>query len=140
MHDKGKKGFTLIELMITVAIVGILAAVAYPSYQAQVRKTKRADCETALLSLANAMERDYTQNGAYRDIIGANLFNAQCPVDGNGPATYNLAIATANGGATYTLTATPIAGGPQAGDTCGNLTLTQTGLKGTSGGTVADCW
>ena len=140
MHNKGEKGFTLIELMIVVAIVGILAAIAYPSYQNQLHKTKRADCESALLSLANAMERDYTQNGAYRDMVGLGLFNAQCPIDGNGPATYNLAIATANSGATYVLTATPIAGGPQASDSCGNLTITQTGLKGVSSGTVANCW
>ena len=55
------KGFTLIELMIAVAIVGILAGIAYPSYQDSVRKSRRADAQGALLGFANAMERYFTQ-------------------------------------------------------------------------------
>ncbi len=140
MNNRFEAGFNLIEMLIVVVIISILATIAYPSYQNQVRKTKRADCEGALLQLANSMERDYTQNGAYRDLVTLNLFPSQCPIDGNATPTYNLSVATANAGSTYTLTATPVAGGSQAGDTCGTLTLTQAGVKGVSGGTVADCW
>lgn len=140
MKNRFEAGFSLIELLIVLVIISILATIAYPSYQNQVRKTKRADCEGALLQLANAMERDYTQNGAYRDIVTLNMFPAQCPIDGNATPTYNLTVATANAGSTYTLTATPVAGSTQAGDTCGALTLTQAGVKGVGGGTVADCW
>ncbi|MFI3186333.1 MAG: prepilin-type N-terminal cleavage/methylation domain-containing protein, partial [Methylococcaceae bacterium] len=57
---QSQAGFTLIELMVTVAIVGILAAIAYPSYQDSVRKSRRADASGALLGLANAMERHFT--------------------------------------------------------------------------------
>ena len=136
------KGFTLIELMIVVAIVGILAAIAYPSYQEQVRKTKRGDCAGALAGLANAMERYFTTNNTY---VGATLGNgagdiypAQCPVDGDTP-TYNLAVAAT--ATTYTLQAAPT--GTQAADDCGTLTLTNTGVKGVTGanGKVwQDCW
>ena len=59
------KGFTLVELMIAVAIVGILASIAYPSYQDSVRKSRRADAKGALLGFANAMERHFTENNSY---------------------------------------------------------------------------
>ena len=67
----GMRGFTLIELMIAVAVVGILAAIAYPSYQEHVRKARRADAQTALLELAQFMERHYTANGRYLTTAGA---------------------------------------------------------------------
>ena len=60
---KHSAGFTLIELMIVVAIIAIIAAVAFPSYQEHVRKTRRADAQTALLELSQFMERHYTANG-----------------------------------------------------------------------------
>ena len=108
------KGFTLIELMITVAIVGILAGIAYPSYQDSVRKSRRADAQGALLGFANAMERYFTVNNSY---LGA-------PVDGGTPY-YNLIISAAASNA-YTLQATPI--NSQAGD--GFMQISGTGVRG----------
>ena len=63
---KKLRGFSLLELMIVVAIVGIIAAFAYPSYLEQVRKTRRADCSGALAGMGNAMERFFTVNSTYK--------------------------------------------------------------------------
>ena len=138
-----RNGFTLIELMIAVAIVGILAAIGYPSYQDSVRKSRRADCEGALVGFAGAMERHFTTNNAYTgagpagaDTGAPAIYSTQCPVDG-GAATYNLTIQAATA-TTYTVQAVPVNG--QASDSCGTLTLNQANVKTASGGTVADCW
>ncbi|WP_269471106.1 type IV pilin protein [Sulfuriflexus mobilis] len=135
-------GFTLIEVMITIAIIGILVAVALPSYQDQVIKTRRSDGKAALTRVAQALERCFSQNGRYT--------GATCPAatgTGTPPVPppqdseekfYKISIATT--ASTYDLTAMPQA--PQTADTkCANLTLDQTGAKGKSGtGTIADCW
>jgi len=128
------KGFTLIELMITVAIVGILAGIAYPSYQDSVRKSRRADAQGALLGFANAMERYFTVNNSYLGAGTPNgnstgapaqaIFPAVSPVDG-GTTYYNLIISAATSNA-YTLQATPI--NSQAGD--GFMQISGTGVRG----------
>lgn len=147
MTRKTQSGFNLIELMIVVAIVGIVAAFAYPSYMQNVRDTKRAECAGALAGAANAMERFYSVNGNYLGAAagGANtgspaVYNTSCPADGSA-ATYNITIAAATA-STYSLRATPI--GPQADDACGSLTLSNTGVKGVAdaetGVTWQQCW
>ncbi len=153
---KIQSGFTLIELMVAVAIVGILAAVAFPSYQESVRKSRRADAKSALMGLANAMERNFTVNSTYCDVAGAggaNTCGAAGTNDKGTPATtfytidpktsafYNITIDVATA-SNYTLKAEPKSGSAQASDKCGNLTLMNTGAKGFSGsgGTVVDCW
>ena len=126
-----QKAFTLIELMVTVAIVGILASIAYPSYQDSVMKSRRADAQGALLGYANTMERHFTVNNTY---IGA-------PTN-PGTAYYDITVSTnpAVTASTYTLNAAPT--GMQVNDKCGTLTLTHTGDKGVTGSgvTAADCW
>jgi type IV pilus assembly protein PilE len=141
MMKQRQPGFTLIELMIVVAIIGILAAIAYPSYREQVRDSYRADCAGALTSLANAMERFRTINNTYAGATVANIMpSTTCPIDGGGPTTYNLQI-TAQNATTYSLQAEIDAGGPMDGDDCGNLTLDNRGTKGVTGtASVQDCW
>jgi type IV pilus assembly protein PilE len=141
------KGFTLIELMIVVAIIGILAAIAYPSYQDSVRKSRRADAKAALLGFSNAMERHFTVSNTYEGAAAggtdtgtpaATIYPAEAPIDG-GTKYYDLTI-NAAGGSSFTLWAAPK--GAQASDPCGTLTLTHTGAKNVSGAsyTKDQCW
>lgn len=132
-------GFTLIELMIVVAIIGILASIAYPSYQENVRKTRRANAQADLMELAQWMERQYAQDYSY--LVGGNQptlpFTAS---PRTGTAFYSITFSgnvTQNG---FTLQAQPT--GAQTQDMCGTLTLDNAGTKSaTKGGSaVSDCW
>lgn len=126
---KNISGFTLIELMITVAILAILATIAYPSFQEQVRETRRANAQSDLLELASYMERFYTQNFTY---AGAAIPFDESPKDGNNKF-YDLSLddLTAN---SYTLSAVPKGG--QAGDRCGTMTVNEVNQRKPAG----DCW
>jgi type IV pilus assembly protein PilE len=127
------RGFTLIELMMTVAVLGMLAAIVLPSYQDSIRKTRRADAKAALNNIAQQLERCRTQFGVYND-DGCVIDSPQASPEG----FYSVTIV--RNGTTYTLTATPQ--GAQAKDTrCGALTLNQLGQRG-SNGTLppAQCW
>lgn len=117
-------GFTLIEVMIVVAVIGLLAAIAYPSYQDSVRKTRRSDAKAVLSELAQFMERTYTENNSFKP--GGNnptLPYVESPIDGS-QKYYDIAI-SASTTSSFTLQATPK--GPQAGD--GVLTLSSTGAR-----------
>nr|WP_298165009.1 type IV pilin protein [uncultured Pseudomonas sp.] len=134
------KGFTLIELMIVVVVIGILTAIAYPSYQDYVRRAKRADAQSALLELAQFMERHYTANGTYltADDKAPGLPFTTAPKDGTN-SNYDLSFAAKPTASGYTLQAVPK--GSMVGDTCGTLTLTNTGAKGqAAGAALAACW
>jgi type IV pilus assembly protein PilE len=130
------RGFTLIELMITVAIVGILAAIAYPSYQEHIRKARRADAQAVLLELAQFMERYYTMNNTY---AGAALPFAKAPKDGD-DTYYGIDFDGDPDATSYTLVATPA--GAMTGDKCGTLSINAAGVKGISAEDVdlSVCW
>lgn len=131
---KRNHGFTLIELMIVVAVIGILAAIAYPSYVESVRKSNRADAKSTMLQVANQEERYYTENNVYGSIV--DIGNVASPVPSQS-GRHNITVATANANTTYTITATPVVADP----TCGNLTMTNTGVTGNSAGAAAGiCW
>jgi type IV pilus assembly protein PilE len=136
-----QKGFTLIELMIAVAIVGILTSVGYPSYQNHIKKAKRVEAQGALVSFATAMEQWRVENNSYKagtdGTTISEVFADQVPTDG-GTKTYTLSLVS--DATSYTLTATPY--GTQADDTCGTLTLKSTGEKGANGTSpdTAGCW
>lgn len=115
-------GFTLIEILIVVAVVAILASLAYSSYSSQTAKARRTDAQAALLGLAQAMERHKTVTGTYKgaaadggDTGAPTIFPATAPLDG-AQKFYNLSIYAVSGGSSFTIRATPIAGGPQAED------------------------
>lgn len=127
-------GFTLIELMIVVAIVGILAAIAYPSYVDSVQKSNRADAKSIMLQVASQEERYYTEHNVYGSIT--DIGNAASPVPSQS-GRHNITLVTANAGATYTITATPV----QTDSKCGNLTINNTGVTGNSASAAAGvCW
>ncbi len=128
-------GFTLIELMIVIAIIGVLASIAYPNYTAYVERGRRSDGQNALLDLSYRMDQYFNENKSYE---GATL--SQLGVKGTSPeGYYNLSINNLAGN-TYTANATPT--GAQSGDSCGTLTMNQLGQRGFTGANAntSDCW
>ncbi|WP_343805514.1 type IV pilin protein [Marinobacterium maritimum] len=133
-------GFTLIELMIVVVILGILATIAYPSYLEYVNEARRSEARSNLLELAQFMERYHAANGRYVTTAGGSAAPAlpytQSPKDGSSKF-YNLSVVNA-GNNQFQLNAAPI--GVMAGDRCGTLTFNHQGVKGSTRGDRSECW
>ena len=146
------RGFTLIELLIAVAVVGILAGIAYPSYRASIMKSQRTEAKELLLEVANREAVFKSNFNRYTSVINGPdaCAGAACGLDfpGTGAESkngyYALTVATNATDTTFTLTATPDTGSAQAGDKCGAFVLDHTGRRTLSGAaagmTVQDCW
>lgn len=150
------RGFTLIELMITLVIVAVLAAIALPSYTSYIARARRADARGQLVQAAQFMQRFYAANDSFlKDRAGNDVFDQvpaglkQSPSDS--AKIYDLVIPTGiaplTNSMTFTLRMVPVAGGVMAKDACGTFTLTSTGLRGIVVNGVADtgalrdsCW
>lgn len=139
VRTRDARGFTLIEVMITVVIVAILASIALPNYTEAVARGRRADAQTQLLSAAQFIERYFTANGTY---VGVTVPTSLASSPASGTSQYMIA-ATGVALTTYVLTATPVAGAAMATDKCGEFIIDQTGAKTlgtTATAAIADCW
>jgi type IV pilus assembly protein PilE len=132
MSAARNRGFTLIELMITVAILGVVASIALPSYKTHLVKAARVQAQTEMLEMASMQEKIYLNSTSYT----ANVTTAYNGTAAGGlgrtsgttnDGKYALSLAVGTGAQTFLLTATPVVGKPQEGN--GNLTISETGQK-----------
>lgn len=122
-YNDHQSGMTLIELMIVIAIIGILVGLGYPSYTQYVARAKRAEAISNLMELSQWMERFYTETGAY---TGATLPYTKSPKDGT-DTDYTISPTIA--ATTFTLLAAPQGGQANIDSSCGAISVTNTGVK-----------
>lgn len=147
-----QQGLTLIELMVALAIVGLLSALVYPRYQDFVSHARRVDAQTQLLSAQQWMERlynesfDYAQSAEGNDVASLLALQAfrTSPRAGEGLKAYDISVTVAspNPSQSFVLTAKRTALGPAAADACGDFTLDHHGVRGLVNNTksLAECW
>ncbi len=128
------RGFTLIELIIVIAIVALLVAVALPSYRDHVRKSRRAEAQAYLMSVAGRQTQFLVDTRAY----ASTLATINIPQPSSVASFYTVALNVVAGPPpTFTLTATPLAGTDQVNEKCGTLTIDQSGAKTAA---LSSCW
>ncbi len=133
-----QRGYTLVELLVTVGIVALLAAIAIPSYSAYTKSANRTDATRTMTIDAQALERCYSQSFTYVGCAGAAVGSAP---SAQGYYTVTIAAPTAS---SYTITATPLKAPQTSDSSCATFTLNSAGTQGalTSGGlsNTATCW
>lgn len=148
--NKTCTGFTLIELMIVIAIIAILAAITYPAYSNYIQQSRRTIAKSALMDLASREARYYSTNNVFADVVNLgystiNIINTinTVPIADTNNYYYNMSVSFSGG--IYTASAVPVAGTTQATDACYEYTLNNYGVKANlnSGGstiTGINCW
>ena len=133
---KQSAGFSLIELLIVIAILGILTAIVVPSHNGSTSKARRTDAKIALMESASALEKCYVINNKYNH-ASCNSYPASGSIVYSAEGHYKV-VATNLTATSFTLTATPVTNGAQTNDTrCASFTINSTGAKSA---TNADCW
>lgn len=140
MIRRAMRGFSLVELVIAMAVVGILTAIAVPAYSQYVQRSHRSDARLALMRAAQWMERYRTDWGSYSNAANPPVLPKDMAVSpATGKAQYDIAVVPT--AMTFTLTATPSKGGAMTADKCGNLTLAHDGQRGRTGtAPLEQCW
>ncbi len=140
-NKKIVNGFTLLELMVTVAILGIIVAIAMPNYTESVSRSRRVDARNLLLENVHFMERVFTENNRYNTNLGTATVLPNLTSPRQGTVQYNITIGAMDA-SSYTLRATPAAGSGMAGDKCGTYIINNLNQQTNSGNTTpsAECW
>tara|TARA_B110000858_G_scaffold198483_2_gene265565 strand:+ start:13738 stop:14172 length:435 start_codon:yes stop_codon:yes gene_type:complete len=142
MKQRKQNGFTLLEILIVVAIIGILSSIALPAYQNSVLRAGRAEAKTELLQVASDQERYFSNFNTYVD----DALPLNSPVVADRDRTtqngfYAISVAACGGGAiTNCFLATATAQNDQTADSCTTLTISDTGARGATGDTTNECW
>lgn len=134
-----QRGVTLIELMIVVVVVGILASIAYPSYQQYILRSKRTEGKALLMDIVARQERFYMDRNSYSDDLTNLGFSSEAPKSAEG--NYEASVAAGPSGdiaSSYLVTVSPQ--WPGGDPECGDLTLDSRGAQGSSLGSMERCW
>jgi type IV pilus assembly protein PilE len=136
-----QKGLTLVELMVVVAVLSILASIAYPLYTNQTQKARRADAKIALETIAMAQERLYTVQGSYASAVSNGTLQLSTTLAAGNTEEGYYTVAITGGGQTYSVRATKSSTGAQASDNdCDWFQIDQTGLKTAEDADGTNCW
>lgn len=138
-RSRAMQGFTLIEVLIVIAIIGILAAIAVPNYSQYMTDSRRTDAITFLSEVAGEQVRYFSSNNQYADTM-QELGYGTAATFATPEGHYTVSVANPGGRGKFVLTAVPVTGGKQADDTeCAAFTISDTGVKKNTG-TNTDCW
>lgn len=131
----GIGGFTLIEMLIVIAILGILYAIALPAYSSYLQDGRRADIQQLMLQQVALLERQYTRKGGYPDTRNFNVYDYY--TFSYSPSVSAAATLDTNDSMVFLLTATPISTSAQGSDECGAMTVNHQGIKSAA---LITCW